>query len=1251
MRSLKRLLFFLCVLLAPAAPASAQDAIDLNDNALLDRVKKEIDALVLANDIARARRDALEENDASLREARYAIDAPLPDDPGEIAGLEGLDEGSLQTQVGLRERHLAIYRQRKQQLERLPGLTDDRRKMIDPAMEAFRLSERLSSQLTPLLTELARRIKSGRISQDKIVLRDNSVGFWREDVVRQQVECASWLETYGDVQQPPKSQPAAATVWDIDTDRHLQHSLDVASIMLQAAKHEVAERKDLEKDDHATFSTVIVRVHDNRRAALAEYERALDRAEIERAALAELQARRHDLTPPSKESVSEGDEHSELKTARREAAFSDQMVRYHTRRLELARQTNDVANALMQELLAIPTAFERVRRQTVTLKAALQLAEDWQREDKIASLDFPEGTNVARLAASMLTIAQDEASRRREVDELKQRINSKSPVVAAQQDLEQEQEKNTRLHNTLEEERSYAAFLQEMANKDEATLIALVEPKGTLSASIEKLAGAVDQAKREFDRAMQAMAEVRDAIRSVENPYVRKWFLMARERLTEIKAELENLKDGGLPKDRSSDPLLRATREHPAEAIGAGVDESSEGDQTLLQQAESVYESLEDRQEFTTTLWQYFVNLDEKIKRYTEALDATDKAFALTDQARSDLVNEEKRKYACARELQLRLVEGRIDHSRVPFDLSKALTREAIAQVQSDREERAWAYANGRNSRQGERDRLLAIASFGEWAKIGSDFADRKVTLITQPVKRIEAASLRIEDLAQVDRKLLEYNAQNQREADDIGWENLLASVSRVKKRKLFDESLDTFYLTVARIDYQLGDYAEASKAYLNLIELCNTERTMIVDAPEKLKEGLPPRIVSYQMARHLAAVAASPSSQLTVEDAFKKTFGSPLPIIEQPQDLTIDFWANRLFAAEARLWGHRRWIEDVRSLLSKLGLDAEIAQYEQHQAKIGSKIRGLRDLRENHRSSITAIRSDYSKAIYRAALRTLMSLLIIPMLAWVVVRVVNHFATRIEERVVDGLARDRISYHERLKTLSSVTRKTVSVVVWVIAGLYLLHELGTPVSTILASAGVLGLAFAFGAQSLIRDFFQGFFILLENQYTIGDWIEIGNISGTVERLTLRVTVLRDMEGTLHFIPNGAVASVSNMTHGWSQVKMEIGVGYDENIERVSQVILEAATKVCQSPEWKDKVLADPVVPGLQSFGDSSLNIRLVVKTQPGVQWGLARALRKRIKERFDEEGIEIPFPQRVIHHVHDDKSKTSQEKANKDDG
>ena len=475
--------------------------------------------------------------------------------------------------------------------------------------------------------------------------------------------------------------------------------------------------------------------------------------------------------------------------------------------------------------------------------------------------------------------------------------------------------------------------------------------------------------------------------------------------------------------------------------------------------------------------------------------------------------------------------------------------------------------------------------------------------------------------------------------------------MSRVKKRELFDDSLDTYYLAIALIDRQMNEYDNGLEAYRELIESCHRESNQIAEAPASLEEGLRLRILGYQTARHLAAIAASPSAQLSIEDLFKQTYGLPLLIPQQTHDWDKDYWADRLFAAEARLWGHQAWSEATQKLLSKLGLDAEIARYDQHKAKIENKIGALEARRQDLSSSIAAIRDDYSTEIYKAAVRALVYLLLIPVVAWVIVRLVNRFARRIEERVVDEMARDRRNYHERMKTLSSVTRKTVSVVVWIIAGLYLLYQIGTPVSTILASAGVLGLAFAFGAQTLIRDFFHGFFILLENQYTIGDWIQVDSISGTVERLTLRVTVLRDMEGTLHFIPNGAVTSVSNMTHGWSQVKMEVGVGYNEDIERVSQVILDAATELCRTPTWKDKVLADPVVPGLQSFGDSSLNIRLVVKTQPGVQWGLARALRKRIKERFDEEGIEIPIPQRVIHHVHAGNRKTSQENANRDGG
>ncbi len=851
----------------------------------------------------------------------------------------------------------------------------------------------------------------------------------------------------------------------------------------------------------------------------------------------------------------------------------------------------------------------------------------------------------------MRTIALAEADRRREVEELEQQLNNKTRIEAARHELETEEENNQRFHEVFQEELSYAEFLTEMALKDETTLIALVQPEGTLDASIETLAKAAEQAQSTLDGAIQALHGARDAIGSVENPYVRLGFRRAPQRLAEIKIELEGLKDGGLPEDRSSEPLKQATNSEQPDSTAIGTNLVAQTKQTLLDQAKRMQEELEASQDDATAHWYYFENLEEKITLYAEALAAMDKAITAAGQARSSLISEEKRKFAGALELERRIKETRIDRNMVHFDLPEMLTRQTITQAQSDRNEHARRQAKLRNFHEDELAKLEALSAFGIWAKLHAAAADDKAALISQPAQHIASAMRSFEELGDVDQNQLRYEAKNLRGAEDDAWENVLAAISRVKKRELFDESLDIYYQAITRIDRQLNEYDKARKAFQELIELCAKESESLAGAPEKLKEGLDSRILAYQTARHLAAIAASPSAQLSIEDLFKQANGSSLSIPGQTHDWDKNYWADHLFAAEARLWGHRAWSQAIQKLLSKLGLDAEIASYDQYNAKIENKIGALKTRRQDLRSSIEAIRADYSAEIYQAAGRTVVSLLLIPILAWVIVRLVNVFARRLENRAVDGMGPSRLISHERLQTLSSVSRKTISVVIWIIAGLYLMHELGTPISTLLASAGVLGLAFAFGAQALIRDFFHGFFILLENQYTIGDWIEVGGIGGTVERLTLRVTVLRDMDGTLHFIPNGAVASVSNMTHGWSQVKMEIGVGYSEDIERVNKVILDTATELCKRPEWKNQVLSDPTVPGVQSFGDSSINIRLVVKTQPGAQWRLARALRKRIKERFDEEGIEIPFPQRVIHHVHGDSSKMPPGNAGQDGG
>ena len=454
MRSFKLLLFVGCFLLTAAARAPAQDAIDLDDDALLGRVRKEIDALVPAGDNARAEKKALDENGVSLREAREAANAPLPAEPGEITGLEGLDEQALASQLALRDEYLKAYRKRKEQLDELPSRIEARSKMITRAMEAFRIAEQRAGDLRPLLTELARRTKAGRISPDRAVFSDKGVDFWKQTVDKQQADCTTWLETYSAEKQQPGSRPAPAadeTVWNLETDRGLQHSLDLVSVMLQAAKHGAAEREQLEKTDHAALPTVIARVHDDWRRELAEYEKALQRAEVKRAELARLETDRRELASPSKETTLEGEGHAELKTARRDAAFSDRLVEYLDARQKLLLQAGDAAKALKQELLAIPAAFDRARHETLKLKAALELAEDWQREGKIASFDSPEGTNVASLAIRMRTIAQAEADRRREVSELEQRIENTTPIEAARQELETEQANNQRLRAVRQE--------------------------------------------------------------------------------------------------------------------------------------------------------------------------------------------------------------------------------------------------------------------------------------------------------------------------------------------------------------------------------------------------------------------------------------------------------------------------------------------------------------------------------------------------------------------------------------------------------------------------------------------------------------------------------------------------------------------------------------------------------------------------------------------------------------------------------
>ncbi len=219
----------------------------------------------------------------------------------------------------------------------------------------------------------------------------------------------------------------------------------------------------------------------------------------------------------------------------------------------------------------------------------------------------------------------------------------------------------------------------------------------------------------------------------------------------------------------------------------------------------------------------------------------------------------------------------------------------------------------------------------------------------------------------------------------------------------------------------------------------------------------------------------------------------------------------------------------------------------------------------------------------------------------------------------------------QRARTIGSLLRYVATITIGSVALLMVLAELGVSIAPLIASAGIAGVALGFGAQSLVKDFLSGTFLLLEDQYGVGDVIDVGEATGTVERVTLRVTILRDLNGTVWYVPNGEIRRVGNKSQLWSRIVLDVEVAYDTDIAQASAVIKRVADE-----EWKAEtpgalIIEEPEMWGVQEFAQSAIVLRLAVKTRPGEQWAAGRALRARLKTAFDEAGIEIPFPQQTV--------------------
>ena len=254
-------------------------------------------------------------------------------------------------------------------------------------------------------------------------------------------------------------------------------------------------------------------------------------------------------------------------------------------------------------------------------------------------------------------------------------------------------------------------------------------------------------------------------------------------------------------------------------------------------------------------------------------------------------------------------------------------------------------------------------------------------------------------------------------------------------------------------------------------------------------------------------------------------------------------------------------------------------------------------------------------------------------------VLILNKILYKVIEKTIriavrsDGFS-SKEAEEKRENTLINIFTVTLKTLLFLIAAMMILGEFGVQIGPVLAAAGIVGLAFGFGGQYLIRDIITGLFIIIENQYRISDVVNINGIGGTVEDITLRKTTLRDLNGTVHHIPHGEIKTVANLTKDFSRVNMDIGVAYHSNLEHVIKVVNEVGIDLAQDPYFKEFITQPIQFVRVNDFADSAIMIKELGETKILRQWEVAGEYRKRIKIAFDKEGIEIPFPQRVIHQV-----------------
>ena len=1235
-----RLLRLLCVAFLSVSGIMAQDRTSpsLAEGDLAARTRAALEELTRLETTARADREAFRQNEADLESTITEFRKPLPERPTPLEEFSDYRPEAIRAEAAKADAYREAWDHRRARYDSAAALVQRLGELGDTLRKTHEHLLRRVAEMRAIVIEAQRKIERRELKVEDLDLPEGIASV------------AEWVNRSADL-----ASRRGELLEDVDL---LLQRFDTARRDFEALPPDDPEEARIAKRIEVSLATLAEAsaVSEEQRARFeqspaeavpSEVSKAIDEWKARDSALATAAAgftEAHDrlneilqeeaaLEVPRREDIPEGEGFKEVREARRDAELASRMVGYYTKALELLEKSNTGRRELLAEVATATQRHAQYTSQSARLIVWIGHATKLEQDGALTDWKRPEGATEQNVWDSWRARQVAELDRLDVAREVGDSVVSDDAIASAKAKIEEERQNEKRAAAQLETELSYAEFVSRMADLTDAQLIALLAPDGEIAQRLE----ALDADRKTIEEVIAVTAEkclkiVRE-IQANENPYSQSALRDAASDLPTIRDELQKLKPGR-PYPDDTRALKPVERPSPL-SVRDALDDTQSNSAAEVANKESEY--LADEQQFARFFLEYFLNLDVSLRELSQAVAERRDLEAQLEAKLDEIVREEKRRYAAARQLRRHVDQGSLDASSVPQDLDKWLGRSPILQASENLRAARRDNATFHTRATYEIERLKELTAGIRWMRIRSDSANTRVSLSGRPVAHLTAALTPINELNDVDSQNLQYEARAAQSNEEPVLQGLLERFTDADDRRQFEDPLATYYLELANAKRVTKDLRAAEAAYGQMADNCLAEKEQLEPLRPDFERTTALRLSDYQAACYAAAAVVHPSTRARLEEAYRTKYGRDLPYRLNLKEGDIELAAELLFSSQARLRGAWSISRDADRLLSKVGLEQEIGWYRAQIARIRTLLDVERSRHDDLRKRVEGLRTTYQDLLETNALHGLSITLVIPLVAFLVVRALKRVSGRFEKRVMQKQDEESSDRQRRLQTVSKTSTAAIAVLVWTIAIVYVFARLGLDITPIVASASVVGLAVAFGAQTLIKDFFTGFFILLENQFTIGDVVTLNTITGTVENISLRITVLRDLKGVVHYIPNGSIGQVSNKTQGWSRVVTEISVSYKEDPDHVTRVLEEVLQEMARDERWRRDIIEEPVVAGVEMITDRSVDIRIMIKTRPGQQWAVAREARRRIKLRFDELGIEIPYPHRVIRHVYEE--------------